>query len=612
MHIPNTPRLVRTLACLSVLVCLPMAAWAGLVDPDDVDQAPLLRAVESLHSGDATTARSLLTRYMQEFPEDPLGPLLRLKVSWWAILEGRDPEDRLTESIQQDFERVRAVCDERLHEDEDDVRALYAMGEAWCAMGRLEGLQGHGWSTLRHHQRGTPYLSRALELDPSLPEPRVSLGVFHYYASRAPGFLRFLARFFRVRSDRPLGLEYLREAAETPGIQQAEAAFFLLEVLTNVEDEHLEALPLALRFHQRYPDNLGFRIPLSAAQIAWGRPDAALQTLRDGATRRDDHDAIAARFFEARMLGLTGRARESASILESFTPADVRSISWLPAWHPYYLGSAYEQLGRPEDAEVAFRRTVEARKVADSHGFAERALERSHSALDRAVSGALQAMNWRDSVDVAANRLRVALEHPQQADPERRTEALYLLGCLEIERGEYEAAVAALRAAIDGEQGEDAWLVIRPRIRFLQALLWSGRLDEARDVARSLAETQGEWGSNRHLQLVIQTALQPADDMVVFQPEMKRASGQVSRWFRLRDVGLTSVQLAWDTGHGIQRIPMRLRGGFWEVQVRMAAGTQRYGFVLESGAWLPDPACPDVQDWRGALWSVRRLPTPDS
>ena len=596
-----------TLALLFLVLLLPLqASSVAIVDADDLNQAPLLQAVEVLHAGDPAAARALLSEYIVRFPDDPVGPLLRMKVSWWGILEGRDVTQDLQTPLEEDFQLLQGICDRRLDADPDDVRTLYALGEAWCAMGRLEGLRGHAWSTLRHHQKGTPYLEKAIDLQPELVEPLVSLGVFHYYASRAPGFLRFVARVFRVKADRPRGLQSLRQASSTPGVQQAEAAFFLLEVLTNVEDEYIEALPLALKFHARYPDNIGFRIPLSAAQIAWGRPEAAMALMRVGAEQWDDHETVSSRFFEARLLGMTGHATESAALLESFTPSDLASITWLPAWHPYYLGSAYDQLGRQQDAQVEYRNTVAAHKVADSHGYAERALGRHRSTLDLVVSKATAALCWGDSIDETVLELRQQLQTPQQAEQLKRAEANYLLGCLELERGEYAAAAKVLKVAIEIETDQEAWLIARPRARLLQALLWAGQFEEAQEYARRFAEISEEWGSNQHLRMLVQTALHPEAHVVSFEHGMTPASNR-SEAFLLRDIGFTSVVLVRDDGRRQRSHAMKLRDGFWQVKLPLPAGDHSYRFELDGGVTTPDPANLEVNSLRGETWSLRHV-----
>ncbi|UCE02402.1 MAG: hypothetical protein JSW67_14350 [Candidatus Latescibacterota bacterium] len=605
------PHSRRLLHLVLLLLCVPARMSAApLLDPMDPQARLALAGLEALDAGHSERARTLLERYDSEHPEDPLAPLLRMKVWWWAVLEGQgDFESELV----ADLERVRERAEAALERDRSDVRALYALGEAHCTMGRLHGIRGEGWAALRSHRRGTPLLERALALDPDLPEPLASLGVYHYYAARAPGFLRFLARFLRVQADRPRGLQELWRAASQPGVQRAEAAFFLVEILANVEDDPLEALPLALRMHASHPQSLRFAVALASVQLALERPDAAVGLLRRVQRDEETPEATAARFFVARTLATSGRAAESIAMLEGFTEAQLQSVSWLAGWHAYYLGVSYAQLGRENEAQRSFRLACAAPEVADSHSFAKRELERSDDSLLQIVREAEATLAWGEELGFAASRLETAMEKGGPRDREVERRARYALGLLQLRLGHPERAASHLRDLVDADDAGEAWLVTRPRLRYLQALLWSGQVEAARQAAEQLRPRLGQWGSNRQLELMIETCLQPRIDPPAFTTTRKPRPGDRTTLFRLKDVGFTSVQLLHVDGGAQRGYPMRLRGGSWEVEVPLAAGAHLYRFELESHLPIPDPTALEVRERGDGLWSVRTVePIADS
>jgi tetratricopeptide (TPR) repeat protein len=588
-----------------LLLCLPArTSAAALLDPVDPQAQLALAGLEALDAGDSKRARALLDRYDSEHPEDPLAPLLRMKVWWWAILEGRG---EFESELAADLERVRERAEAALERDRSDARALYALGEAHCTMGRLHGIRGEAWAALRSHRRGTPLLERALALDPELPEPLASLGIYHYYAARAPGFLRFLARFLRVQADRQRGLQELWRAASQPGVQRAEATFFLIEILANVEDDPLEALPLALRMHASHPQSLRFAVALASVQLALERPDAAVGLLRRVQRDEETPEATAARFFVARTLAASGRAAESIAMLEAFTDAQLQSVSWLAGWHAYYLGVSYAQLGRENEAEHSFRLACAAPEVADSHSFAKRELERSDDSLLQIVRQAEATLAWGEDLELAASRLEAALEAGARRDSEVGRRARYALGLLELRLGHPERAAERLRDLVDAEDADEAWLVARPRLRYLQALLWSGQGEAARLAAEQLRPRLGHWGSNRQLELMIQTCLQPRIDPPSFATTRKPRPRDRETLFRLKDVGFTSVQLLHIDAGEQRAYPMRLRGGSWEVEIPLEAGAHLYRFEVESHLPIPDPTALEVREKGDGMWSVRTV-----
>lgn len=557
--------------------------------------------LEAMWGGRPVAAESLLTRYLTTFPDDPVAWLLRLKLWWWSILEGRA---ELQATLESDFQRLQEVAQSRLARDPDDLRALVALGEAHCAMGRLQGIRGQGWAALQSHRQGVPLLERALALDPDLAEPRVSLGVYHYYAARAPGFLRFLGRLLSVQADRRRGLQELWLAATTPGMQQAEATFFLVEVLCGVEDDALEALPLAMRLHARFPGSLPAALSLASVHLALERPDLAVAVLTPLAGEYRPRP-VAARFFVARTLCVSGRVQEGLEILDGFTRDELETVTWLRGWHAYYRGLAYEQLGRLREARRAFEVACDAPEVADSHRYARRALDQSGNPLQRSVRAAEAALSWDVDRRHAQRELTSLLNKEKEGSEEGRRRARLALAVMASQQGAWDAAVDLLLPLMRETGGDDeAWLVVRPRVRLLQALCNSGRMEEARTWAARFGASLGEWGSNRHLELLVQTCAQSEPACAESGTGGMTQSGSVLTRFGLKDTGFTAVRLQRVVGAEVISIPMSLHDGFWEVEIKLGQGTHLYRFDLECLQTFPDPEASEFTERDDGIWSV--------
>lgn len=590
---------------LGMSVPKPLHAWEFL-DPDAPQDRDAVQGLAALHDSDFASARLAFQRYEKLDPDDPMASLLFLKLCWWGIIEGRDKDERLSREFESRFDKLKAECERRLKVNDADPRTLFILGEAYCAYGRLEGIRGHGWSTLKKHRKGTPLLKRALELQPDLVAPLSSLGVFHYYASRAPGFLRFLARFFSVEADRPKGLQQLTTAAQSEGMQQAEAAFFLMEVLSNVEDDQLRALPIALEFHSRYPNGLGFRISLAAVQVGMERPDAATALLHAATLAEDPHQMVASRFFLARALSMTGRAADAIAILESFEAPDYSQVEWLRAWSAYYLGTAYEQAGRYEDARHSYKATTKIPKVADSHGFAKRALNRHPGALHVLALNAESRLSWDHELDWDYSGFLEALDDDRVADRETRTRAQYAAAAFLIRKERFSDAVAILQKVAHYGESEEAWLMTRPKVRLLQGLLWSGRIEEARETALEWQPELSKWGHNTHLRLLIDSCLNINDSQLLFESNPPFPYGARRVTFRFKDLGFTEVQVCFT--RGIKReYSMSLQHGYWTTVVGLPPGQHAYRFKVENGETVLDPAQTNLTRDANGLWSLQSV-----
>jgi tetratricopeptide (TPR) repeat protein len=406
-----------------------------------------------------------------------------------------------------------------------------------------------------------------------------------------------------VEANRQRGLQELWQAATTPGLQQFEGMFFLVEVLCGVEDDAIEALPLALRLHARYPRGLPAALSLATVHLAMERPDLAVDVLAplagEGLPR-----STAARFFIARTLCVSGLVVEALELLDGFAPEELASMTWLQGWHAYYRGLAYEQLGRVDEARRAFESACEAPEVAESHRYARRALDRSGNALDRSVRAAEASLSWNRDATVARRELRSCLQQERDGSAMGQRRGRLALALMAFDRGEPERAVEMLLPLVRDDEGDEAWLVVRPRVRLLQALWCSGRWQEARTWASRFAPLLGDWGSNRQLELLVQTCSQteppPCESEAGGMPHF----GNFPTRFIFKDTGFSRVGLEILVGERTHTIPMHLHERFWQVEIALGQGAHLYRFNLECLQTFPDPAAAEFLEREDGMWSV--------
>jgi tetratricopeptide (TPR) repeat protein len=478
-----------------------------------------------------------------------------------------------------------------------DPVAAFALGEAHCTLGRLDGLRGHAWGALRHHQHGVPLLEQVRRQCAGAPEPRASLGVFRYYTARLPRSLRLLARLARVRGDREAGLADLRAAAAAPGVQQFAAAFFLTEILAHSEDETSEALALARRYHGRYPRHMGFTIELADVLVALERPDLALQALSEV----DSSDAgvgaqvgvVAARVYLA-----SGRPAAALSRLATIDQRGREEVSWLGPWFEVVCGASLGALGRASEAQVHLDRAEHGDDVAGSRAAARAARDRLADPLWPARTVAESLLAW-DGDPEAARRV---LEAARAAHPGARADASfsYVLGVAALRAGKARAAADHFAAALQSASGDEAWLRVRPAIRLLQALQWAGEVDAARAAARRIAPELGEWGTNRQLGWLVRDLVGPGSDPIRLAADTPSSDGTL---LRLKDTGFTCVTVCVRGARRPLRVPMALRQGYWEARAPLGGDDVLYGFEVERSGLVLDPEARDVVESEGALWS---------
>lgn len=582
-----------------------LALCIGLALPDVAHSQPAsdplpigseVRAgLEALYRGDETTASELLDACLASDPDDPMARLFRLKRCWWGILEGRDASGELQGQLKADLEFLRQGS---VHHGQDVVW-LYALGEAYCATGRLAGISGSAWEALRAHQKGSALLRQALERQPDLVPARISLGVYRYYAARTPAFLRFVAKLLRIDADRDSGLQDLRRAADTPGWHRPEAIFFLVEILDHMEGDALSALPYAREMHLRYPRHVGFRMKLADVLFNLERVDLAEALLDTGGSELEDPEAaIQCRFLHARLLADSGRTQAALAILDSLSSREIERVTWLPSWFAYYRGRVLAQLGRREEASAVLVAAEELADIAGSRGLVAR--ERARLPTREAEIEALAARVVHE--DAAADELARCLDNASGLDAPVRQMAGYALGVAALRREAHATAVQHFEAVAE-EDAEPCWTA-RARIRSLQALLWAGRIEEARRKARKLRSRCGEVGAPPQLEWLIEECLSPSPAEPGFA---ETSTAGMRRRFYLRDTGFTSVEFEWWSNGGQRVQRLRYVPGGWVAEIPVPCERLVYGFRVQGRQHLVDPEARDLVIVGSVAWSVLDL-----
>ncbi|MBI3566283.1 MAG: hypothetical protein HY079_13890 [Elusimicrobia bacterium] len=323
-------------AALAVLLC---AAPALAGDPGEAALRAEAGAIVDLFYGhDFDKAAPAADQLAARHKGHPAGPLFQAIVAYQRWTAEGLREDGSWEKI--DGLLTHAAADAAAMEASAPAESHYYRGAAL-------GFRARGMAARRKFVRALPdaassvrQLRQALDLDPSLEDARLGLGMYHYFAARMPTAAKPLARLLvGERPDREAGLAELWTVAGSTGIARMEARAVLAMILSKEDEADWKgAEALLAELMGRYPRNPLYR--LRRAFVAERRGDwdaAAALADPDGAWLREIHPGLREnsrawalyRAGEARLL--QGRRDEARRFL---TPIDERKapkslLPWL-------------------------------------------------------------------------------------------------------------------------------------------------------------------------------------------------------------------------------------------------------------------------------------------
>lgn len=238
---------------------------------DSLFDARIRSGINFVYNLEFDKAESEFGQLVKARPSHPAGHFFLAMVVWWRILLDID-NTSYDERFYSMLEKVITLCDQRLDKNENDVAALFFKGGAIGFRGRLRAHREEWLKAANDGRLALPIVQKAYEIEPKNYDVLLGIGIYNYYAEIIPEeypFVKPVMMFF-PKGDKKKGIEQLREASEKAKYADIEASYFLLQLYHNYEKDYHQALPIAQRLHQRFPDNPVFHRYLGRSYAAVG------------------------------------------------------------------------------------------------------------------------------------------------------------------------------------------------------------------------------------------------------------------------------------------------------------------------------------------------------
>jgi hypothetical protein len=243
-----------------------------------------------LYSGDIEDARRRFERLAREAPDRPEGPLFAALALWFSM--EADPLDeplreQYRESVDEALAIARRECGEgRRPRDAGLLTACAGAGLALGARARGRLLEGDTLGAAGDARQARRDLTAVLAFDAKEPSALFGLGLYDYYAAKAPRLVRLLRRlFFLPGGNRARGLSRLEAVRDSEWLG-AEARLQLYDIYKYYERDYQRALGCVEELRASHPDNPHyFFLQANLEAHFMGRPHRGRATAEQVLTR---------------------------------------------------------------------------------------------------------------------------------------------------------------------------------------------------------------------------------------------------------------------------------------------------------------------------------------
>lgn len=237
-----------------LLLCAPAPAA-----PPEVEKE-LAAAVHSLYDLEWDAAEAACADFGRKHPGHPGASFYAAVTAYQRWIAEGMVSSATYAAASQRLERTIEAAEKVLPSDP-------ALGHYY--LGAAKGFQARAYAGKGRYMKAVPaassavrHLHKALELDPTLDDAALGLGMYHYFGARMPSGARPFAKLLAGEApDKDKGLALLRRVAASSGTAREEARSVLAMVLSREGPEGWpEAEALLAELMGRHPKNPLFRL----------------------------------------------------------------------------------------------------------------------------------------------------------------------------------------------------------------------------------------------------------------------------------------------------------------------------------------------------------------
>lgn len=335
-------------------------AVSALAAPAEMERE-LAGVVDLFYDMQFDKARASADSLIKRHPKHPAGPFYRSVSTYqrW-IAEGMRSTDTFR-AFEADSDAAEKSAAALLRTS--PAEAHYYLGATLGFRARANAAQKKFFRALPDGASSVKHLKKALELDPTLTDARLGMGMFHYFAARMPaGAKPFAYLMIGESADRPLGLKELWSVAESTGIARMEARSVLAVILSKDDEaDWPTAEKLLSELSARYPRNPIYRLRRAFVAQKRGDFDAAVALADpDGKWFETLHPSVRAparawatyRAAESRLL--QGRPEKTAAWLEALD--SLPHPRGMKDWVLLRRANLLDSQGKDAEADELYRR----------------------------------------------------------------------------------------------------------------------------------------------------------------------------------------------------------------------------------------------------------------
>lgn len=230
----------------------------------------LWAGIDAMYSYRFREASALFDSVLILDPNNVVAPFVAVASQWQRI----ETEQGYTASHDSLLSAIHATIPwyEALQEKNgQEAEILLFLGSTYGLRAQIHLANKRWISVLYSGVKGWNLVRTAYDMDSTLTDSYLPIGIFSYYTGISSTAIQFASRLFGILPDRNAGLKFLERAALEAPYAWIEAAYILSQIYLYIENDPENAYRHTYQLMQHYPENFDFNFLLAEELVRLNR-----------------------------------------------------------------------------------------------------------------------------------------------------------------------------------------------------------------------------------------------------------------------------------------------------------------------------------------------------
>ncbi|TFB10182.1 hypothetical protein E3V55_06350 [Candidatus Marinimicrobia bacterium MT.SAG.3] len=323
-----------------------------------------LQGVREMYNFQFDESRESFEKFTALNPDHPAGYFYQVVLDWFTFRMFKEDKDIWGE-MSDELDRVVIIAEGQLKMYPDDALSMVYLGAARGLKARIALSKNDFIDTFYDGYAGYSIIQEAMRIDPTMIDPKIGLGIFHYFIAISSPMIRSLSYIAGISSSKEKAIDEIAEVSERGIYASIEARSFLMFIYAYIEEEHVKALNLSRGLVKEFDQSPYFHGKLADILLLNGEIEEARQHLElipklvVGLPDKYQMEMkTRVKFLQGESLRREGKPEEALELFIGL--ADLYTLEFKFNLGYIYLrtGMAYDEIGERKEAKKQYKKAV--------------------------------------------------------------------------------------------------------------------------------------------------------------------------------------------------------------------------------------------------------------